>query len=642
MSGQQTALISARQIDELLRNALRIGDPRNPSQVATALRARYALEANKLDQESVGLPQAPTRLLPARAGAGGPGTVFAGDQALDWVLQCTQADLEALMQAPANREWQPELQAWRQTLLRELEEGAAAARQSPDSGKRDRTAFAIRHMVDYAWLARLVAVLHPEMASAYRRLATTLDRAADVLRVLLGVGLFEAGFADGGLLVHVSQAELMFRRDTVLKALRSFESLEENDEDSKDWGDGPASYRALEQAIDNAGAPELKVYLREEMLGPVLEHLISDAFSRGGTAGAPFPASSPSTFERLQLNRFLEITEQQLENSNGFEHFARSVQKGGSTRALPSRQPVSAGLHALVHSLKLFLAPFEGDRAGARYMDLAMPLPIATWQMDEDDAEARMILRDLVNARAALAYALSAEARCTTDDPAELQWQALVDRALFSIDRCVDLLALGVGRPGAWQDSELRAISHARIALVLVGAIDIPEGRGEEEKKNYDLLSTAVLNIPSGVSRRLVEVRQVIEKLKGPGTSLNKLDTEVRPRVGKEEQAFFDGLLPVARRLAPRGDLSVLTPLAMLLAAAGYDRAPGARGAFIPPRRVSQNDTVWLASSSLQASRQGKSTDGRTDGKTDETKVSQEAPTQSKADDSQGEGETKP
>ena len=53
---ERTADDRIQAVDEFLRRELRVGDPRNAIEVVTALRRRYASDAERLDQEAAGLP----------------------------------------------------------------------------------------------------------------------------------------------------------------------------------------------------------------------------------------------------------------------------------------------------------------------------------------------------------------------------------------------------------------------------------------------------------------------------------------------------------------------------------------------------------------------------------------------------------
>ena len=57
--GTTTALADrpgSKLIDDFLRRELRVGDPRNATEIVTALRKRYVADAARLDQELAGLP----------------------------------------------------------------------------------------------------------------------------------------------------------------------------------------------------------------------------------------------------------------------------------------------------------------------------------------------------------------------------------------------------------------------------------------------------------------------------------------------------------------------------------------------------------------------------------------------------------
>src|SRR5207248_681438 len=115
-----------------------------------------------------------------------------GDREFNRVRDNLASDLDTLINAPANREWRAELTGWRRSLTMEFEAGSDAGRLAQDPAKRERGFFAVRRLGEYARLARLVGVMNLEMNCSYRRLATTLDEGANVIRILMGEALFDA------------------------------------------------------------------------------------------------------------------------------------------------------------------------------------------------------------------------------------------------------------------------------------------------------------------------------------------------------------------------------------------------------------------------------------------------------------------
>ena len=117
----------ASLVDDFLRRTLRVGDPTNPNEVALALRRRYAGEAMKLDDESkgfsIGTDQSVIQVAPTEQPGETP-----GDREYRRTRTNLEADLGALVDAPANRSWKPELSGWRLTLMREYDDGAARSR----------------------------------------------------------------------------------------------------------------------------------------------------------------------------------------------------------------------------------------------------------------------------------------------------------------------------------------------------------------------------------------------------------------------------------------------------------------------------------------------------------------------------------
>jgi IPT/TIG domain len=436
-----TSQPGAKLIDDFLRRELRVGDPRSPTEVVTALRRRYATEAARIDQEAAGLPiryDQPVMVATAVAIADTPGTKeerrVRGD---------LESDLAGLIESRDNREWAPEIRGWRDALLRECADGAAAARFAQDPAMRDRGFLAVRKLGEFARVARLVGVMNLPLNGDYRRLASTLDDAANVIRILMGEALYNAGLQNGGIIIQVPLVDLRQRRDSLVVAVRRLSGLSEETFDG-DWGDDIVAYRALLEELDRRSLPELKVYLREELLAPVLDNLVSSVARQDPEGLRHLAATAP--VEIARLSRLREII---------------SV-LGTGTPGVPALQ--AAALSTFEQSLRLFLDAFTQTRSGARLIDLAVPLPMAAQQSDSSDREGRRILRDLVGGRGELAI----EAECFLSSCGcgldELRCQVKLDKVLYDVDRAIDLIAQGQGRGDAWGNEERRASIYGIIA----------------------------------------------------------------------------------------------------------------------------------------------------------------------------------
>src|SRR5215470_1515574 len=439
-TGKSTSQPGAKMIDDFLRRELRVGDPKNPTEVVTALRRRYATEAARIDQEAKGLPiryEATPQVIdvtPVRVD--GPGS-----REERRVRDNLESDLAALIDSRDNREWAPEIRGWRETLLREYADGSAAARFAQDPAQRDRGFLAVRKLGEFARLARLVGVMNLVLNCDYRRLASTLDDAANVIRILMGEALYNAGLAEGGVIIQVPLVDLRQRRDSLVETLRRLAGLSDPSFDG-DWGDDMAAYRALLDELDRRSAPELKVYLREELLTPILDNLVSTVSRQDPEALRQLAATF--AVEIARLSRLREIVT--------------------NMRLGQPPAPQAAALSAFEQALQLFVAAFTHTRSGARLVDLAVPLPMAAQQPDSTDRDGRRILRDLVGARGEFAIEAECFLSCCGCGVAELRCQVKVDKVLYDIDRAIDLVSQGQGRGPTWGNEEQRAAVYGIIA----------------------------------------------------------------------------------------------------------------------------------------------------------------------------------
>lgn len=479
-TGPQTT--GSKLIDDYLRRELRVGDPRNALEVVTALRKRYASAAARLDQETAGLPirYEPQLVTPAPAASG---DTF-GSKEERRVQTNLDSDFVALIESRDNREWAPEIRGWRDTLMREVAEGLAAARLAQDPAMRDRSFLSARKLGEFARIARLVGVMNLPLNLDYRRLATALDEAANVIRIVMGEALFNAGLADGGLVIQVPVFELRDRRDALVLAVRRLSGTEISTEND-DWGDALAAYRELLRELQVRGASELRVYLRPDLLASVLDGLVGEIARQDPDALRQVAATSP--VEIARLTRLREIANDLLTTS-------------------VATNPITASLTLYVRTLELFLDGFAAVHGGARLIDLAMPLPLAAQQADEPDREGRAVLRSLVSLRGE--YAREVECflsgcGCGRDD---LRCQVQLDKVLYDVDRAIDLYAQGSGIPPAWGPEERRAgayslivenLANERGCITPVAVLDVMV---EMARSALDLIdATARLEVAAGV-----------------------------------------------------------------------------------------------------------------------------------------------
>ena len=441
-TGTTTALqvTGSRMIDDFLRRELRVGDPRNVVEVVTALRKRYAADAARIDQEVSGLPvryEAQPIALPAVTG---PSETPATKEERR-VLADLDSDLAALIDSRDNREWATEIRGWRDTLLREFAQGAAAGRLAQDPAMRDRGFLAVRKLGEFARVARLVGVMNLPLNTDYRRLATTLDNAANVVRIMMGEALFNAGLSEGGFIIQVPVFELRDRRDALVFAVRRLSGTE-IDTENDDWGDALEAYRALLNELQLRGAPELRVYLRADLLAAILDGLVGEVARQDPDALRQVAATSP--VEIARMSRLFDIASRLLSST--------------------PTGPVTAALALYVRALQLFLDGFAETRSGARLIDLAMPLPLAAQQADEPDREGRRILRDLISLRGEYAREVECFLSGCSCGGEDLKCQVQLDKVLYDVDRAVDLYAQGSGIPPTFGVEEQRASVYGLIA----------------------------------------------------------------------------------------------------------------------------------------------------------------------------------
>jgi hypothetical protein len=253
----------------------------------------------------------------------------------------------------------------------------------------------------------------------FRRLAVTLDDAADIVRILIGESLYEVGLAYNGLLLQVSATDLRLRGESTVQALSGLITGDEPIFD--DWGERFRAYNDFFERLD----PELKPYARPEGLKASVDGLVN-AFANGVsamTADSLRQLAATAPIEVGRLRRVLRV--------------ASGVQ---------TPQPSSA-LSIFVQALALFVAAFDSSRGGALYVDLGLPAPLAARKLRPMDLPAREVLRRLVDYRAQYSETLEGTLAFELRTARRMKELAYLDLGLFLINLAVDTIASSDSTP---------------------------------------------------------------------------------------------------------------------------------------------------------------------------------------------------
>ncbi|NJC87403.1 MAG: hypothetical protein FIB02_02550, partial [Desulfuromonas sp.] len=414
-------------LDNLIRRELKVSDPGDPQQIASALLDRFKNDprAGAIRQEAAGLPfllSTATTTLPAQAPTSSHAEL---QQAIDDV----ERDVRELTTNSLLKDVTVELEGWGQAVRTAIAEGTMAARFSLDPRQRDK-AFGIRRTLGgYARLARLVGALTPTLNLTYRKFAQSLDEVAAVLLVMMGEALANIGFNGGRYLLQVPYADLQMRRDAVILALRNLAgSTPEAYGQNYSWG--LHAYRQLFASLEKRGQGELRSLLVEGELSRSMDELIQRA-SHGSSEG---------------LRQLGATAELQLERYRRLIVIAQTEVEGD----LP---PLTSFLDALL----LFVNAFE-TAGGFRLMRIARP-PILFYGLYGNtglgQGEERLLR--LVLERNLLSERLDCFLRCECKEDA-VGCQVVLDKVLYDVDRAVDLYAVGADELG---EPEFRASAYS-------------------------------------------------------------------------------------------------------------------------------------------------------------------------------------
>ena len=420
--------------DNLIRQKLRIGDPRDPREIADGLKRLFPADARTFALEAEGLPT-----LPAKVGVGSIRAVElqATGAELKQAIDDVERDLQALTTDHRLKDITAELQGWGQAIRTIVSDGAAAARMTLDPRARDRLFGARRALGDYARLARLIGALTQTLNQSYRRLAQSLDEVSSLLLVLAGEALAASGIAGGRFLLSVPASELQSRRDAILMALRALLGSSEQAHGNGQWPWGLSGLREVLLIIERSGHLDLRALLEENVLGGLLDELIERASQHSATSLRALGATSEVTAQRLY--RLLHVIDNNV-------------------------TPPSPAVTTFLKAIQLFLDAFRSSRSGYRLLFVARA-PISFYGLSgiggPDVATLRLI--DLVTERGRLAELLDCYlgCDCCSDD---VICQILLDKLLYDTDRAIDLYTLGSDTAGNGEP-EWRAAAFGLLTL---------------------------------------------------------------------------------------------------------------------------------------------------------------------------------
>ena len=432
MKGRSTAAsmeltsTAKTKFDEFLRRQLGVSDARDPKSVVNALRKLYPTTAARLDDESRGQPiRVQATLEPAVGMVSGPQD-SPGLRRYREQRAALAEDLEYAVELASNRDFKAPVDGWRDSILAEVDEGEGAANQAVDPVARDRTFYSVRKLGDCARVGRMVGMINPTVSPEFGRLASTLDEASMLLRVLAGEALFRAGFDRGGNVFQVALQDLRQRREALIHALEQLTSTGQVVQDgADDWGDGPASYGRLLERLRAEGHADLRAIVRPDTMSRLLDVLLNHAPRmqsqdlRGMASAVPM--------ELLQLRRLRDVAAGLLDTTTN--SYSSSTVRG---------QSPTAPLANFTESLTLFISAFDRPNAGARLLNQVLPSPLAFREQAGKEEE----LNDLIRERAAVQEDLDELQMDPTTTDEFWEEMARLDRKLYHIDRIIDLYLL--------------------------------------------------------------------------------------------------------------------------------------------------------------------------------------------------------
>jgi hypothetical protein len=473
--------------DNLLRRELKVSDPTDAQQVASALVLRFKDDPRTIaiQQEAQGLPFL-QMAAPAPVAAGPMASDAEWKQAVDDV----EGDLKELTTSSLLKDVQPELTGWTHGIRTALQEASGAARFGLDPRMRDKT-FAIRRQLgEYAWLARVIGSLSSGARNEFRQLARSLDEAAAVVLVKLGEALANAGFG-GNFLMQVPYTELQTRRDAVIYALRNLIGATQEAFSPNEWPRGLDAYRQLFEGLEAQGLGDLRSLLVENELTRTMDVLLQ----RAGN-GTPEGMRALGATAEIDLVRF------------------RRLVVVASSLVRPASPPMTS----FIEALKLFADAFTSS-GGYRLLRIARP-PLLTYGLygaRHSFADGR--LATITGLRSALADLTD----CFDDCGCDVKLQAETDLALYATDRAIDLYAVGSDDFGP---SEARASAYAYLLWSIRGALR--EGRANARKERQTERARILKDVIE-TSNAIIRLLAPFNRLGEPRLSTTTFDDFIRP-----------------------------------------------------------------------------------------------------------------
>jgi len=430
--------------DNLLRRELKVADPSDAKQVAQALMTRYKNDprAKAMDQEARGLPFAMSPGYQPMS----PAAPIASDNEWQQANDDVERDLRELTTSVELKDTSLELAGWAHGIRSALNEGIGAARFGLDPRQRDKV-FGIRAQLrDYGRLARLLGALTQASNGPFRQLARSLDATSGVLLVRLGESLATSGYA-GRFLLQAPFSELQVRRDACIYSLRSLTGSAQEAYGQNEWPRGLDAYRRLFQLLEDQGQGDLRSLLVETELSRIMDDLIQRT-----SQGTPEGLRAVGATAQVDLARFRRLV---------------LIGRG-------SVNPSSPALASFLEALQLFVDAFTAA-GGSRLLRIARP-PILLYGLygAQGVTLADRRLLELITVRTALAELSDCfmDCTCTTDD---VERQIILDKSLYSLDRAIDLYALGRSE---FESPECRASAHAYVLLAAWGTLQLGSDLG--------------------------------------------------------------------------------------------------------------------------------------------------------------------
>ena len=412
-------------VDNLIRRALRVSDPANPAELAKALLQKYSGDAEQLKRERAG---SPIQIRDAQPAVVAP---VAGRPELAEARNDLDRDLDALINESQLKDIQPELRGWAGAIRTAATNGLSAARMAMGPNERDRALAARLILTDYARLSRYLAALTSYEAGLFCRLAQSCDIMGALILVTAGEALTSGGVTGTSVILQSPASELQHRREAVLNALRNLVGSTQTAFAPNEWQRGPTALRQLYRALEDNGATDLRAYLDEGYLSGIFDEMI--VRTTGNTPDGMRALGATSIVTTAQLERFVHICQQIAE-------------------------PESPQLANFLSTIQFFTEAFGAARAGYRLTYIARP-PLLFYGLSGASAPDHPTLRLLRLIALRGQFAQAVDCYCCGCDGGDAEILTISGKALYDIDRAIDLLLQGSNTAGEGE-SELRAAAY--------------------------------------------------------------------------------------------------------------------------------------------------------------------------------------